>query len=115
MPLIAALFALILIAVPAAAQERISERSQFVSRVGGKSLTRLGVEVTVTPGGGIAGSAFGRSVEGTWDWTGSHFCRAMNWGSRSWSRSCQVVQIDGDRVYFIDDKGRGDSVWLSLP
>lgn len=106
---------LIALALPATAQERLSSREQFVSRVADRELTRLGIGVSVTGDGRIRGSAFGTPVTGSWDWSGAFFCRTMEWGSRSWGRSCQAVQIDGGRVYFIADKGRGSQVYLNLP
>ena len=106
---------MIALATPVAAQERISTRDQFVSRVADRQLSRVGIGVTVTQDGRISGSAFGTGVTGSWDWSGAFFCRKMEWGSRSWDRSCQAVQIDGDRVYFIGDKGRGSQVYLNLP
>ena len=105
---------LTLAALPVAAQERISTRAAFLDRVAGQELSRLGISVRATPGGAIAGRALGQDVTGMWDWSGSFFCRTLSWGSRSWARDCQAVQVDGDRVYFIGDKGRGQSVWLTL-
>lgn len=106
---------LVCLAAPLAAQERIGTRDAFVERVAGRELTRLGIGMTVTPDGAIAGNAFGGAVRGSWTWEGGFFCREMAWGDRQWPRNCQLVQIEGDRVRFVADRGEGDSVYLSLP
>ncbi|MGR3371948.1 MAG: dihydrodipicolinate reductase [Pseudooceanicola nanhaiensis] len=114
----AATFALaMLTALPAAAEgsRLITDRSEFVTLVQGRDLTRLGVRLTVTPDGAITGRAFGKQVTGEWDWRGGYFCRTLNWGdTRAYDRNCQTVQLEGDRLRFTSDKGKGDYARLSL-
>ena len=86
---------------------RVIDRGAFVNLVSGKSLTSLGVNLTVSPSGTIGGRAFGRDVTGTWTWNGGYFCRTMKAGDQSFARNCQLVQLQGDRLRFIADKGTG--------
>lgn len=87
--------------------DRIIDRGAFVNLVSGKSLTSLGVSLTVSPSGAISGRAFGRTVTGAWTWTAGYFCRTMQAGDKVFARNCQLVQQKGDRVRFIADKGTG--------
>ncbi|MBJ3764130.1 dihydrodipicolinate reductase [Maribius pontilimi] len=94
-------------------QTTITDRATFVDRIANRNLSRLGVGVTVTPGGRIEGSAFGTAVTGTWEWRGRQFCREMQWGDRTWDDSCQSVHVRDGRVYF--QPSSGSSVYLNLP
>jgi hypothetical protein len=109
-----ALFATI--ASPAMAEEyvRVTDRGTFVGLVTGKSLTSLGVSLKVSASGGIAGSAFGREVTGSWSWSNGYFCRTMQAGDRKFARNCQVVQKKGNRLRFIADQGSGDTADLRI-
>jgi hypothetical protein len=104
------------LASPALAEDyvRVTDRGSFVSLVQGKSLTSLGVRLTVSPSGSIGGRAFGREVSGSWTWNAGYFCRTMQAGDRKFPRNCQVVQKKGDRVRFIADKGAGDTADLRI-
>lgn len=111
LPLIASL--LLLSPATAIAQDRqITSRSEFVSKVANRDLTRLGIGVRVSPGGQISGSAFGTKLTGTWNWDGRVFCREMQWGQRTFDYSCQSVILRDDRVYF--QPRSGNAVYLNL-
>lgn len=101
---------------PASADDyaRVTDRGAFVNLVGGKSLTSLGVSLTVNPSGSISGRAFGRDVTGAWTWTGGFFCRTMKAGDRVFARNCQLVQQKGNRLRFIADKGTGATADLRI-
>ena len=68
-----------------------TDRAAFVELVGGRSLTGLGVSLTVSGSGKIGGRAFGRDVTGQWTWDQGYFCRTMQAGEqtvpRFWSIS----------------------------
>lgn len=114
----AALFALLatFLAAPAMAEgfSQIKDRSQFVSLIENRDLTRFGIRVNVTPEGDIRGRAFGRDVTGAWQWDGSYFCRDLYWGERDLGANCQAVERDGNTVRFTSDQGRGDHADLYL-
>lgn len=114
----AALFALFatLLATPATADgfSQISDRSQFVSLIENRDLTRFGIRVKVTPDGDIRGRAFGRDVSGAWRWDGSYFCRDLYWGDRNLGANCQAVERDGNTLRFTSDQGQGDHADLYL-
>jgi hypothetical protein len=101
---------------PALADEytRVTDRGDFVTLVGGKSLTSLGVTLRVSPSGSISGRAFGSTVTGAWTWNNGYFCRTLKAGSKVFARNCQVVQQKAGRVRFIADKGAGDTADLRI-
>jgi hypothetical protein len=86
---------------------RITDRGAFVNLVSGKSLTSLGVSLTVSPSGSIRGRAFGSDVTGSWTWSNGYFCRTLKAGDKVFARNCQVVLQNGDRIRFTADKGAG--------
>jgi hypothetical protein len=104
------------LASPAMAEDyaRVTDRGVFVNLVGGKSLTSLGVRLSVSPSGSISGRAFGREVTGAWTWSGGYFCRTMQAGDRVFARNCQLVQRQGNRLRFIADKGTGATADLRI-
>jgi hypothetical protein len=93
---------------------RVSDRGTFVNLVGGKSLTSLGVSLTVSPSGSISGRAFGSTVSGAWTWNNGYFCRTLKAGDKVFARNCQLVQQNGDRIRFIADKGAGETANLRI-
>ncbi len=105
-----------LIAWPALAGDfsRVIDRAAFVNLVGGKSLTSLGVSLTVSPSGSISGRAFGSPVSGAWIWNNGYFCRTLKAADRIFARNCQVVQKNGIRIRFIADKGAGETANLRI-
>lgn len=109
-----ALAAGMLIPPTIAQAERVTSRDEFLGLVQNRSLTTLGVSLTVMPDGRIGGRAFGQAVRGSWDWQAGWFCRTLGWGTREWARDCQLVTRDGDRLTFTSDKGAGDSATLSI-
>jgi hypothetical protein len=107
---------LVALATPASAEDYtpVTDRGAFVALVGGKSLTSLGVSLSVSPSGTISGRAFGSAVTGAWTWTGGYFCRTLKAGDRVLPRNCQLVQQKPGRVRFIADKGAGDTADLRI-
>lgn len=111
-----ALVVLLVAPLPAAAEgfELVREKSEFVGLVNGKSLTRFGISLNVSPEGAINGKAFGTSVTGNWTWKGGLFCRDMAFGSTEIAMNCQTVQRKGATLRFTSDAGKGDSADLRL-
>jgi hypothetical protein len=93
---------------------RVTDRAAFVNLVSGKSLTSLGVSLSVSPSGTISGRAFGSSVTGAWTWNNGYFCRTLKAGEKVFARNCQLVQQKPGRVRFIADKGAGDTADLRI-
>jgi hypothetical protein len=104
------------LATPAMADgyARVTDRGAFVNLVGGKSLTSLGVSLTVSPSGSISGRAFGSTVSGAWTWNDGYFCRTLKAGDKVFARNCQLVQQNGNRLRFIADKGAGETANLRI-
>jgi hypothetical protein len=107
---------LALLATPAVAEDytRVTDRAAFVKLVSGKSLTSLGVSLSVSPSGTISGRAFGSTVTGAWTWTGGYFCRTLKAGDKVFARNCQLVQQKQGRIRFIADQGAGDTADLRI-
>ncbi|WP_424990698.1 dihydrodipicolinate reductase [Fluviibacterium sp. S390] len=93
---------------------RITDKRTFAEMVAGRQLTRLGIELTVTPGGDIRGSAFGKQVSGAWEWQNGYFCRDLVWGERDLGFNCQEVALKGRALKFTSDRGAGPSASLTL-
>jgi hypothetical protein len=111
-----AVILLVTLATPSVAADyaRVTDRGTFVALVSGKSLTSLGVSLTVSPSGTIGGRAFGSNITGAWTWNSGYFCRTMQAGDRVFARNCQVVQQKSGRIRFIADKGTGDTADLRI-
>lgn len=101
-------------ALPAAAFDRISTKSEFVQAVSGKNLTIFGISVNVQPNGAIGGRAYGRKVQGQWQWRDGFFCRDLFWGDMDLGPNCQVVQVKGNVIRFQSDKGAGRYADLTM-
>ncbi|PTX57662.1 hypothetical protein C8N43_2333 [Litoreibacter ponti] len=101
------------IALPASATaasegfEKISTKSQFMQVVKGKDLTMLGISVNVSSDGDIGGKAYGRKVDGKWNWKDGYFCRDLFWGEMDLGPNCQEVRVNGDVIRFQSDRGTG--------
>ena len=112
---LAATAVLSLSGLPAAAEyARIQDKSDFVAAVKGKRLTRLLVNLQVTPGGAIAGKGAAWQITGSWSWKDGYFCRTLVWGGKDLGYNCQVVMRDGAKIRFTSDKGTGESAVLTL-
>jgi hypothetical protein len=112
-----ALAAASLIAAETAAAESfqpLRDQRAFVGLVQGRDLTRFGIRLEVTPAGEIKGSAFGTPVTGQWRWQDGYFCRDLYWGERDLGPNCQEVQVNGETLRFISDRGEGMFADLSL-
>jgi hypothetical protein len=109
-------FFVIILATPAMADGymRITDRAAFVALVSGKSLTSLGVSLSVSPSGNISGRAFGSTVTGSWTWNDGYFCRTLKAGEKVFARNCQLVQQKPGRIRFTADKGAGDTADLRI-
>ena len=103
--------------LPAAAQaelRQITERSDFLNLVNGRTLTRPFVRLEVTADGGIRGTGAQWEVTGNWNWQDGYFCRDLTWGGDDLGYNCQTVAWDGARLHFTSDKGTGDSAGFRL-
>jgi hypothetical protein len=112
-----ALAAASMIAAETAAAEQfqpLRDQRSFVGLVQGRDLTRFGIRLEVTPAGEIRGSAFGTPVTGQWRWQDGYFCRDLFWGERDLGPNCQEVQVNGETLRFISDRGEGMFADLSL-
>jgi hypothetical protein len=117
-PVLAPVLALALLAAAPAPAEAplvpVTARDAFVRLVEGRALTALGVRLSVTADGRIAGSAFGMQVSGAWRWQDGYFCREMQAGRHVFGTDCQSVVSDGSRVRFTAERGTGERADLRL-
>lgn len=87
---------------------KITRADEFRAAVTGKVLTRPLIRLEVSPDGNISGTGAARAVQGSWSWRGGFFCRDMRWGDREIAYNCQEVRLNGSKIRFTSDKGRGD-------
>ncbi len=108
--------ATILLVSPASAEGflKVDDKNMFVSLMQDRALKRLGITVQVTEDGRINGRAFGYDVSGVWNWEGGYFCRDLSWGGDPLGFNCQMVQVNGNTVRFISDRGAGQYADLRL-
>jgi hypothetical protein len=92
----------------------LRDQRSFVGLIEGRDLTRFGIRLEVTPEGDIKGDAFGRPVTGAWRWQDGFFCRDLYWGERDLGANCQEVQVNGETLRFISDRGEGQFADLRL-
>ena len=92
----------------------VVDKQEFVGLISGKSLTRFGITLNVSPGGLIKGSAFGAPVTGSWRWQGGLFCRDLAYGGKDLGPNCQTVARNGNTLRFTSDAGKGDYADLRL-
>lgn len=103
-------------ASPAVAEgfQVVDNGERFVALIEGRELRRLGIALTVSPEGEIAGRAFGAPVRGEWRWEGGYFCRDLFWNETDLGYNCQLVQENGDTLRFTSDQGAGMFADLQL-
>jgi hypothetical protein len=100
--------ALLLLAAPSLAFERVKSRDAFLAAVVGKDLTGDRVRLRVGADGSIAGRGFGLRVTGEWRWADGMFCRTLRTALRNFPENCQTVARDGATLRFTSDRGQGD-------
>ena len=111
----AAAFAALALPQTAAAElKRVESRSEFVSLVQGKTLSRPLVKLSVGADGSISGRGVRWDVTGSWSWQNGYFCRDLNWGGDELGYNCQEVRANGRDMRFTSDQGRGESADFRL-
>lgn len=98
----------------AADYTKISNKSEFVALVAGKTLTRPLVKLEVSPSGKISGRGASWDVDGDWTWKNGYFCRNIVWGGSELGYNCQEVGMSKGRMRFTSDKGQGQSADFRL-
>lgn len=95
---------------------RVTDVTEFNTMMAGKQLRLgiMGIALTVSPDGTIAGVASGFDVTGTWSWQDGYFCREMDWGGTEIPYNCQLVEAGGGQIRFTSDRGAGDDATLNL-
>ena len=107
--------AMVTFAAPAFAEfQQIISRSEFVSVVSGKTLSRPLVRLKVSPSGRISGRGATWDVTGKWQWQGKYFCRSIEWGGDDLGYNCQEIKVQGSTMRITSDKGAGDSADFRL-
>lgn len=113
--IITAVAATLGLATPALAEfEKITSRSEFLSAVGGKTLTRPLVKINVKSNGSITGKGASWPVTGSWSWKGGYLCRSLNWGGDDLGYNCQEIKVNGSTMRITSDKGTGQSADFRL-
>lgn len=106
-----------LVAAPvfaSASYTKISEKTEFLKVVQGKTLTRPLIKLEVSSAGNISGRGASWNVNGKWTWQNGYFCRNLNWGGTELGYNCQEVGLSNGRLRFTSDEGRGNSAEFRL-
>jgi hypothetical protein len=93
---------------------KVSNQSEFVRLVAGKTLSRPLVKLEVLQDGRIVGKGARWAVTGDWTWRDGYFCRSLYWGGDELGYNCQEVRSENGRVRFTSDRGAGDSAEFKL-
>lgn len=105
----------IFVAGPALADlTKVSQQSEFVRLVSGKTLSRPMVRLEVIDDGTIIGKGLKWGVSGNWTWRDGYFCRDISWGGDDMGYNCQEVRANDGRIRFTSDRGKGDSAEFRL-
>lgn len=110
----AALTTLLPLAATAEGFSKVTNKSEFVSLISGKTLKRIGIRLEVAATGAIIGRGLGRDVQGAWRWDNGYFCRDLFWGKRDLGFNCQQVEVSGSVIRFTSDKGAGQYADLRM-
>jgi hypothetical protein len=104
-----------LVSLPASAEyAKVTEKSEFLRLISGKTLTRPLVKLQVTPDGRIEGRGARWDVTGGWSWQNGYFCRDLFWGGDALGYNCQEVRAENGRLRFTSDKGEGRTAVFRL-
>ncbi len=93
---------------------KVSDKSQFVDLINGKTLARPLVRLRVSADGRISGRGAAWNVSGEWSWQDGFFCRDLEWGGSDLGYNCQEVRVHGQTLRFISDRGTGEFADLDL-
>jgi hypothetical protein len=92
----------------------ITDKSEFVSLVEGKSLQRVFIKLNILLDGQNLGRAVTKSVRGDWQWKEGYFWRSLFWDQRDLGYNCQEVSVAGKKIRFTSDEGEGDYADFTL-
>mgnify|MGYP000023229086 CR=1 FL=1 len=103
------------LASPVAADfKRIKSEKQMRQLVAGKKVVSGNGYTVVNPDGTLTGKFGGKKFSGTWKWSGKFWCRNGTLGGKEIGSDCQVWEIDGNKLRYTRNKGKGDSVISTL-
>ncbi|UWQ54577.1 hypothetical protein [Leisingera caerulea] len=113
--LTACALALSVIAAAPAGAGAIKKEKDFMAAVAGKKLVAGDHWVIASADGKLTGvSPRGEKIVGAWVWNRRFFCRNVYIGQKQLPENCLSVSVDGNRVTFTRDKGKGRSITYSF-
>lgn len=90
------------------ASDTIRTEKRFRETVIGKKLVSGNAWIVITEDGKFSGvSNQNEKIRGAWIWHSKYWCRNLAVGSQQWQQDCQVVKLDGKKLTFIREKGKG--------
>ena len=102
------------LAASAASAKQVTDKSEFLNIVSGKTISRPLVKISVTSDGRIFGKGAKWPVTGNWSWKGGYFCRSLDWGGSDLGYDCQMVTFENGSIRFTSQRGKGQSAAFSL-
>ncbi|TMV10238.1 dihydrodipicolinate reductase [Ruegeria sediminis] len=96
--------------------KQVKKESQFQQQIVDRKLVGANGDWTIIKADGSQSGEFnGNKYVGSWKWSGKYWCRNGVIGGRELGTNCQLVEVDGNSVRFIRDKGKGKvSVALTI-
>ena len=93
--------------LPAAPEFKpIASPGEFLDKVAGVPITfENGAEFTNNPDGTITGEANGQPVTGGWSFQNGQLCRTLVIGGNPLPEVCNIVEIAGDDLRFLNPDG----------
>lgn len=84
----------------------IASPGEFLDAVAGSPITfENGAEFTNNPDGTITGEANGQPVTGSWTFQNGQLCRSLTVGGSALPEVCNIVEIAGDDLRFLNPDG----------
>lgn len=106
---------LVLGSVVAADAKDIKKETQFIENVAGKKLVSGDTWLVITPDGKIDGVGRNNAkITGAWVWNKRFWCRNVVAGGKKFPEDCLKVKMNGNRVEFVRNKGKGDGIVYTI-
>ena len=87
---------------------RIATEQEFREIAVGKKLVyKVGEYVFLHDDGKMSGYFGGKKLTGKWSWEDEYYCRTGKSGKKKLGHDCQIVELSGNRLIFIREKGKG--------
>jgi len=89
--------------------KQLKTKDDFLATVADKTLTAEWGTMVIHSNGKVSGKVGKKKMVGAWDWQGKYWCRNVRIGNQEEKGTdCQKLSVDGDKMQFVRNKGKGD-------